>query len=157
MSGEPLASELLAELHRNNYFVTLRETQHESVYQYHPMLHDFLRQRAVDTLPKERRRALQRASAQLLEHAGWFEDAVALYRESHEWSEMARVIETHAAALLGQGRGETLARWVEELPPEVQLQHPWTIYWSAASRAQPAPREARLLYEKAFDLLRLAQ
>jgi LuxR family maltose regulon positive regulatory protein len=154
VSGEPLASELLAELHRNNYFVTLRETQHESVYQYHPMLHDFLRQRAVDTLPKERRRALQRASAQLLEQAGWFEDAVALYRESHEWSEMARVIETHAAALLGQGRGETLARWVEELPPEVQVQHPWTIYWSAASRAQPAPREARLLYEKAFDLLR---
>lgn len=155
LSGEAGAGELLAELHRNNYFVTLREIQQESVYQYHPMLHDFLRQRAVETLPKEQRRALQRASAQLLEHAGWFEDAVALYRESHEWSEMARVIEAQAAALLAQGRGETLARWVEELPPEIRLQHPWSLYWSAASRAQPAPREARLLYEKAFDLMRL--
>jgi ATP/maltotriose-dependent transcriptional regulator MalT len=154
LSGETAAGELLAKLHSDNYFVTLRETLSDPVYQYHPMLHDFLRLRAAEALPKERRRALQRASAQLVEQAGWFEDAVALYRESHEWSEMARVIELHAAALLAQGRGETLARWVEELPPEVQVQHPWTIYWAAASRAQPAPREARLLYEKAFELLR---
>src|SRR6266446_4722518 len=38
--------------------------------------------------------------------------------------------------------------------PEVQVKHPWTIHWAAASRAPLAPREARLLYEKAFELFR---
>jgi LuxR family transcriptional regulator, maltose regulon positive regulatory protein len=69
---------------------------------------------------------------------------------------MARLIEVHAAALVGQGRGETLARWVEELPAEVQSSRPWTLYWAAASQAQLTPRESRLLYEKAFELFRSA-
>ena len=151
LSGDAATGQLLEELHRNNYFVTLRDTQPEPVYQYHPMLRDFLQARAEEALPKERRRELQRASAAQLEQAGQIEDAVALYREIHDWSEMARVIEAHAAALLAQGRGETLARWVEELPPEVQARQPWSIYWAAASQAQVAPREGRILYEKAFD------
>ena len=82
-----------------------------------------------------------------MEQAGRMEDAVSLYREAHEWGEMARLIETHAAALVAQGRGETIARWVEELPGEVQLKQPWTIYWAAASQAQLTPRESRIRCE----------
>src|SRR5438552_1666413 len=134
--------------------VALREPQPEPRYQYHPMLRDFLQARAEEALSKDRKRQLQRTAAALMERAGPVEDAVALYRESHEWHEMARLIDRHAAAILAQGRGETLARWVEELPPEVQVKHPWTIHWAAASRAPLAPREARLLYERAFELFR---
>ncbi|HEV3011245.1 MAG TPA: hypothetical protein VGX52_19655, partial [Burkholderiales bacterium] len=115
LTGDEGTAELLAGLNRNNYFVSVRDTQPEPVYQYHPMLRDFLQARAADSLAKERRRELQRASAAQMEQAGRIEDAVALYRECHDWGEMARLIETHAAALLGQGRGETIARWVEEL------------------------------------------
>jgi len=154
LTGDEDAAQLVAELHRFNYFVSLRETAPEPHYQYHPMLRDFLQARAEETLPKERRRALQRASALQMERAGAIEDAIALYRESHDWAEMARMIELHAAAFLAQGRGETLARWVEELPPEVQARRPWTVYWGAVSQAQLAPREGRIQYERAFELLR---
>ena len=154
LSGDAESSELLADLNRNNYFVSVRDTHPEPVYQYHPMLRDFLQARAAETLPKDRRRELQRASAQQMEQAGRIEDAVALYRECHDWGEMARLIEAHAAALLAQGRGETIARWVEELPAEVQTKRPWTLYWAAASQAQLTPRESRIRYEKAFELLR---
>ena len=154
ISGDPGTGELLASLTRNNYFVSMRETQPEPVYQYHPMLRDFLQARAADALGKERRRELQRLSARQMERAGHIEDAVALYRECHDWNETARLIETHAAALLAQGRGETVAGWVEELPAEVQTRHPWTIYWAAASQALVTPREGRILYEKAFELFR---
>jgi len=154
LSGDADAGQLIAELHRFNYFVSLRETEPEPVYQYHPMLRDFLQARAEETLPKDRRRALQRASARQMEQAGAIEDAIALYRESHDWEEMARVIEGHAAAVLRQGRGETLARWVEELPSDTQAMHPWAVYWAAASQAQVAPREGRILYERAFELFR---
>jgi LuxR family transcriptional regulator, maltose regulon positive regulatory protein len=156
LSGDAGTPELLASLSRNNYFVSVRDTQPERVYQYHPMLREFLQARAADSLPKERRRELQRLSARQMEQAGHIEDAVALYREAHDWEEMTRVIETHAAALLGQGRGETVWRWVEELPVEVQARHPWALYWAAMSQAQLTPRESRLLYEKAFDQFRAA-
>jgi ATP/maltotriose-dependent transcriptional regulator MalT/DNA-binding SARP family transcriptional activator len=154
LGGDEGTAELLAGLNRNNYFVSVRDTQPEPVYQYHPMLRDFLQARAAESLPKERRRDLQRASAAQMEQAGRTEDAVALYRECHEWGEMARLIEAHGAALLEQGRGETVARWVEELPAEVQAKRPWTIYWAASSQAQLAPREARILYERAFEVFR---
>jgi ATP/maltotriose-dependent transcriptional regulator MalT len=157
LTGDPDAGGILSELHRSNYFLSLRETGGEPLYQYHPMLRDFLQARAEETLDKESRRQLQRASAQQLEQGGHAAEALALYRDSHGWSDMAAVIERHAQALLAQGRGETVARWVEELPPEMQLKHPWTVHWAAASRAQLAPREARLLYEKAFELFRAQQ
>jgi len=152
LTGVADAEQILSELYRSNYFVSLRET----LYQYHPMLRDFLQARVEETLGKERRRQLQRDSAREMETAGQAAEALGLYRDSHDWSEMAGVIERHAPALLSQGRGETVARWVEELPPEVQPKHPWTVYWAACSRAHTAPREARLLYEKAFELFRAA-
>ncbi|HZM37115.1 MAG TPA: BTAD domain-containing putative transcriptional regulator [Burkholderiales bacterium] len=154
LTGDEDAGQIVAQLHRFNYFVSLRETQPEPHYQYHPMLRDFLQARAEETLPKERRRALQKISAVQMERAGAIEDAIALYRESHEWEEMARVAEGHAQALLAQGRGETLARWVEELPAETQAKHPWAVYWAAGSQAQLAPREGRIQYGRAFDLFR---
>lgn len=154
LGGDAQAGALLEALYRNNYFVSLRDVAPQPVYQYHPMMRDFLQARAEETLPKERRRELQRRSAHEMERAGSIEDAVALYRASHEWDEVARVIEAQAAAMLAHGRGETLAQWVEELPPEVRSRRPWTVYWSAASQAHVAPREGRVRYEKAFELFR---
>jgi len=152
LTGNEQAGRILAELHRNNYFVALRQARPEPVYQYHPMFREFLLARIQETLPKEQRRRMQRTAASAMEGAGQIEEAVALYRESQDWEEMARVIVTQAEAMLAQGRGETLARWVEDLPPAVRDRHPWIVHWSAASRAQLAPREARVLYEKAFAL-----
>ena len=154
LTGDAGAGALLEALHHNNYFVSLRDVEPLAVYQYHPMLRDFLEARAEETLPKAERRGLQRRSAQEMEQAGSIEDALALYRASHDWSDVARLVEAHAAAMLAQGRGETLAQWVEELPPEVRLRHPWAAYWSAASQAHVAPREGRVRYEKAFELFR---
>jgi ATP/maltotriose-dependent transcriptional regulator MalT/DNA-binding SARP family transcriptional activator len=154
LSGDAGTDDLLAGLNRNNYFVSLRDTLPEPVYQYHPMLRDFLQARAAEAMSKERRHELLCASARQMEQAGRVEDAVALYRDAHEWGEVAHLIEDNAGALVGQGRGETVGRWVEELPREVQAKRPWTIYWAAASQAQLTPRESRILYERAFELFR---
>ena len=154
VSGEPDAGRILSGLHRDNYFATLRQAGPDAVYQYHPMFREFLLARAAESMPKEQRRALQRICAEQMESAGQIEDAFALYAESHEWREMARVIGRHGARMLAQGRGETVVRWVEELPPEAQQAEPWTVYWAAASYLPSAPREARLLFERAYDLFR---
>ena len=156
VSGEPEAGRILSELHRDNYFATLRQAGPDAVYQYHPMFREFLLARAAESMPKDERRRLQRVCAGQMEAAGQIEDAFALYAESHEWQEMARVIAAHGAEMVAQGRGETLVRWVEDLPPEVQQEHPWTVYWAAASRLPGAPREARLMFERAYELFRFA-
>ena len=154
LTGEERAAAILDGLHRNNYFVALREARPEPLYQYHPMFRQFLLARAQEALAKDLRRRLQRSAAALLEAAGRIDDALALYREAHDWDEMARVIESQAETMLGQGRGEALRHWIEDLPPELLERFPWVVHWAAASQAQIAPREARLLYEKAFDLFR---
>ena len=154
LTGDERAPRILSELHRNNYFVAMRQARPEPLYQYHPMLREFLLSRAEDALPKELRRDLQKRAARLMEEAGRVEDALALYRNGRDWDAMARLIEAHAESMLAQGRGETLRQWIEDLPPELLSRYPWTLYWAAASHAQLAPREARQLYEKAFDLFR---
>ena len=153
-SGDEDAGAVLAELHRNNYFVALRQARPEPVYQYHPLFREFLQARAGETFAREERRRLQHKSAELLEATDQVEDAVALYGESRDWDAMARAIERHAETMQAQGRGDTLVRWVEELPAEVMQQHPWAVYWAAASRAQVAPRESRSRFERAFELFR---
>src|SRR5207244_2881081 len=90
------AAHLLDELHRNNYFVSQRPAQPEPVYQYHPMLREFLLARADEAYSKERRRELQRLSAALMERAGNPEDALALYRDGRQWDDMARILREHA-------------------------------------------------------------
>lgn len=154
IAGDAQAARILAGLHRNNYFVTLRQAGPEPVYQYHPMFREFLLARVRESWPKDRRRQLQRDSAVLMNASGYGEEAVALHREGHDWEAMARAIGEQAPAMLAQGRGETLLRWIDDLPPDTRDRHPWVVYWGASSRAQLAPREGRLLHEKAFDLFR---
>ncbi len=151
LSGVEDSASILESLHRNNYFVSQRPARPEPVYQYHPMMREFLLARAA-AYPKERRRQLQRRAGALMEAAGSPEDALALYRDCLEWNEMTRVLAEHAEAMLAQGRGETLRRWIEDLPPDTQARNPWMVYWAASSQAQLAPREARLLYGKAYEL-----
>jgi len=152
LTDDERAPRILSELHRNNYFVAMRQARPEPLFQYHPMLREFLLSRAEDALSKELRRDLQKRAAQLMEEAGRIEDALALCRDSRDWDAMVRLIEAHAEGMLAQGRGETLRQWIDDLPPELLSRRPWTLYWAAATQAQLAPREARLLYEKAFDL-----
>jgi LuxR family maltose regulon positive regulatory protein len=154
LTGYEHAAAILDGLHRNNYFVALREARPEPLYQYHPMFQEFLLARAQEALPKDLRRRLQRSAAAHLEAAGRIDDALALYRDSHDWEAMARLIHAQAPTMLAQGRGETLRHWIEDLPPELLDRYPWAVYWAAASQTQIAPREARLLHEKAFELFR---
>jgi hypothetical protein len=155
LSAEAGAGELLSRLHRENYFVARHEADGEPVYRYHPMFREFLLARAQEAMPKDRRRRLQKDAAALMEGAGQVEEAVALARDGHDWEAMARLIERHAAAMFAQGRAETLVHWVEELPPDAQQAHPWTVYWAAACVVQRAPREGRLGFERAYELFRV--
>ena len=151
LTGHGDAGAILAHLHQHNYFMSLKQAQPEPVYQYHPLLREFLLSRAGDALGRERRVEIQRASAALLEASGQISEAVALLREAGDWDRLVLVIQRHGSSMLDQGRSETLAQWVEAMPKDAVQQHPWALYWLGASRLAVAPRESRLLCEQAFE------
>jgi len=152
LAGIEGADAILAELYRNNNFVALKQAQPQPVYQYHPLLREFLLARADETFDRERRAELQRRSAELLEAEGQVADAVSLLRATGDWERVVTLIERHGPRMSGLGMGETLVHWVDALPKEVQERNPWTLYWKAVSRMHISPRESRLLYEQAYEL-----
>jgi len=154
LTDNPDAARLLAEGHRNNYFVNLKQAQPEPVYAYHPLFREFLLARARLDFKEAQRRTLQRRAAQLLETTGQLEHAVELLTEIPDWKQMVDVILQHAASMLDQGRAQTLSQWLEELPAEVLQRNPWALYWLATCRLAIAPRESRRLYEQAFQIFK---
>jgi len=151
LSGQPDAGERLDHLYRNNYFVTLKQTAPQSIYEYHPMMREFVVSRANVQLPKERRQSLQRTSADLLLSQGLVAEAVGLAQAGGDLERVTDIIRHHARAMLDSGRSETLAQWVESLPKEFQDQHPWTLYWIGVARTDSSPRESRRLHERAYE------
>ncbi|NIO39259.1 MAG: hypothetical protein GTO41_03080 [Burkholderiales bacterium] len=152
LSGQADAGNLLDHLYRNNYFVTLKQTAPQSVYEYHPMLREFVVARANALFPRERRQTLQRTSADLLVSQGLVTEAVGLARAAEDWERIADIVRHHARVMLDSGRSETLIQWVESLPKEFQDQHPWTLYWMGVALTDSSPRESRRLHERAYEL-----
>ncbi|MGH8678566.1 MAG: hypothetical protein ACREUQ_09480, partial [Burkholderiales bacterium] len=152
VSGHDDAGERLANLHRNNYFVTLKQAQPQAVYEYHPLMREFILARANAGLAKAKRQQLQQAAADLLEAEGLIAEAALLLREIGDWERVAALIRRHARAMLDSGRSETLAQWVESLPEEFQDQNPWTLYWLGVARIHLSPRESRKLQQRAYEL-----
>ena len=154
LSGEKNAGRLLLNLAHNEYFVRETVTDDTRVYQLHPLLREFLRNRAIHALPAAMGAAeLQRAAA-LLRSAGHNEDAVSLLIECRDWSEVARLAAEQADAMLAQGRSETLAGWLELLPRQLLDADPRLLHILAVSRVHASPRAARRLFEQAYAGLR---
>lgn len=152
LSALPKAGEILIDLTHSYDFVTAREGGPEPVYQYHPLLREFLLNRARESLSESTHAELHRKAAALLEANGQVEDAVGVLLELEDWESLNRIIRENAVAMLDNGRGETLAQWLENLPGEMLHNDPWMLYWLGACRFPYTPRESRGLYEQAFQL-----
>ena len=154
--GHPDSGSILKKMAHNDYFVTARHGREDTVYQYHPLLREFLLRRGEDQLGARERSGLQARAAELLEDAAQIEDAVELRVAGRDWGALIRLISQHAETMLAQGRGETLERWLEALPNRRRQDSPWMLYWLASCRIPTAPRESRRLFEQAYELFSAA-
>jgi LuxR family maltose regulon positive regulatory protein len=149
LSGEPMAARLLINLAHNDYFVSEVLTDEGRIYQLHPLLREFLHSRAALEDPAALGAEHLRRAAALLAEAGQTEDAVALLVECRDWDQIARVAALEAPAMLAQGRSETLAGWLELLPPALLAADPGLLYAAGACRLHASPRAARRYFELA--------
>jgi ATP/maltotriose-dependent transcriptional regulator MalT/DNA-binding SARP family transcriptional activator len=154
LTGEAKADRLLANLALNDYFVRDMSSDAGRVYQLHPLMREFLRQRAAQSLPDAASSTWLERAATLLHDAGYAEEAVSLLAEAGDWDEIAKIALEQADELLAQGRCDTLAGWLDLLPPQLVEANPWLLCASASARAQASPRAARQLFERAFEAFR---
>jgi len=154
ISGFSKAGPLLANLARNDYFVTERIVDGEHVYQFHRLLSAFLRSRARQVYSPDEWKKLVRRSGRLLTEVGQADDAISLLVDEGQWPDAANLMVAKASETLGQGRAETLIGWLDELPSSIAATDPWILYWQAAGRQATAPRESRRYYERAYEIFR---
>jgi ATP/maltotriose-dependent transcriptional regulator MalT len=150
ITGDTVAGEILDKLHRGHHFVSLKAGGTEVIYQYHPLLREFLRARATESCTPSEYRALRRISMEVLEAEGEVEEAAVLLREDGDFHGLKRLALEHAADMLAHGRAGTLETWLDEIPDTILETDAWCFYWKAACRFASAPRESRLLYEQMF-------
>jgi LuxR family maltose regulon positive regulatory protein len=150
LTGEEKGGRLLLNLARNDYFLREVMTEQGRSFQLHPLLREFLRNRAAQVLPEAIGPEALRRAAALLRRSGYFEDAVALFVECGDWQEVASIAGEEAREMLAQGRTETLAAWLDLLPPQVLEASPPLLHAAGSSRIHASPRAARRFYEQAF-------
>lgn len=115
------AAAMLAYLRRQDLFVV--ETA-EGALRYHHIFHDFLRQQA----DPERRQGWHRVAADYFLERDERESALYHLLEARAWEQAAAMLDADAAALLASGRLDTLAAYLDALPPETLHQHPMLIF-----------------------------
>lgn len=149
LAGNSSGLAWLAELHREHLFVTL-QAQGERVYEFHPLLRAFLRQRMETELDAAERVEAWRRGAAVLEQAGTIESAAEAWAQAGDWAELGRLVCTHAAVSLATGRQAMVLGWIERLPDVVREASPWLVFWAAACRMMSDPAVARTDFERAY-------
>jgi DNA-binding SARP family transcriptional activator len=112
---------MLTYLRRQDLFVA--ETA-EGVLRYHHIFHSFLRRQST---PDQQQ---QRHAAAAAYFAGRGDQDAALYHllEAQDWEAAAELLDAYAADLLAAGRLETLAAYIDALPPQILHQHPGILF-----------------------------
>ena len=151
VTGTSAAGAIVAEMARKGLFVTEHETT-EPAFSYHPLFRQMLRTLAEQRLATDQAAAIQRDSAQALEQAGEFDEAVELWLAVGDHAHAAGVIVAQAPRLLAQAQFGTLTRWLEALPAPVRRDSPWLLLWEGSCRMLFGPAQGLQLFEKAVVL-----
>lgn len=121
--GNPMgdSASMLAYLRRQDLFVV--ETAGGAL-RYHHIFHNFLRQQAAS----DQRRDWNRLAADYFHVNKDPETAIYHLLEARAWDDVANLLDVFAANLLSAGRLDTLATYLDALPPETLHQRPMLIF-----------------------------
>jgi DNA-binding SARP family transcriptional activator len=110
---------LLERLHERALFVVALGERH---YRYHHLFHDFLRQQAEEDAAGVR--TGHRRAAAFFHAQGTEEEAIYHWLAAGDRMPAAAAIEQAGEAALRAGWLDTVARWIDALPPDVLAAHP---------------------------------
>jgi LuxR family maltose regulon positive regulatory protein len=150
VSAMQSAPALIETLASQNFFV--RELDADPpIYQYHALLQAFLHEKLLDTHSPTERVQLMHRSAVALHAQGETEAAFELYCSATAWAEAVQLTLSCAPIHLGQGRWQTLQRWIGSLPQAVVSANAWLLYWRAVCVTQMDPLNSLSAIERAYE------
>ena len=117
------ASEQLSFLVQQGLFVTQRGTFLQEIYVCHPLLRELFQEDLKRQAP-ERLRWLHQRAADLFRAKQNYSRAIWHALEAQQQEPAVKMIFFQQQALLEQGRGTTLAQWIEMLPSPVRSRFP---------------------------------
>ncbi|MEW6401964.1 MAG: BTAD domain-containing putative transcriptional regulator [Chloroflexota bacterium] len=142
------SSSMLAYLRRQDLFVV--ETA-EGALRYHHIFHNFLRQQSS----QNQRDLWNRIAADYFISRKMPESAIYHLIEARSWDDVADVLDTFAPTLLSLGRLDTLATYIDSLPPPSLHQHPMLVFTlGELARLHSRFDEAQGWYKQAETLWR---
>ena len=115
------SASMLAYLRRQDLFVV--ETAGD-VLRYHHIFHNFLRQQAS----ADQKNHWNHLAADYFRLKNDAENAIFHLLEAQCWNEVADLLDFYASSLLSAGRLDTLATYLDNLPPETLHLHPPLIF-----------------------------
>jgi len=143
------SASMLAFLRRQDLFVV--ETAGDAL-RYHHIFHNFLHQQASS----EKSRIWNRLAADYFRAQKDPESAIYHLLEAQAWNEVAEQLDAYAPSLLTAGRLDTLATYLDILPPETLHQHPMLVFTlGELARLHSRFDEALGWYEQAKNTWRL--
>lgn len=152
VTGRPHAGALLRSLCERDLFLVELES---GAYRFHHLFRDFLTARAAPRRTRQR----HRRAARHFEASGNDEEAIHHWLMAAAWREAVVAIGRAGAAVLAQGRVETVAAWIRALPPELLAREALLCLYRAdiarfGSRFETALhwyREAERIWRQAGD------
>lgn len=122
-AGNPVgdSAAMLAYLRRQDLFIV--ETA-EGVLRYHHIFHNFLRQQSAF----EKRQYWNRIAADHFSTRHDSESVIYHLLEAQAWDAVADLLDQYSGNLLSVGRLDTLAAYIDSLPPETLYGHPMLIF-----------------------------
>lgn len=156
LTGIQGAGEVLAKLHRQNYFTNKRPGP-EPTYEYHPLFREFLLAQASQQYTAEHQKQIRRKAGDIVKAAGRVEAAAELYRDAKDWEELTKLIRENAPTLMGQGRMKVVEEWIACIPQSVVENNPWLLYWRGTCWQGWRHKETQQDLEQAFKVFRRQQ
>lgn len=152
LTGIPEAGEILSKLTRGHYFIDWHP-EPTPVYQYHPLFREFLQTQAKNSYAPGELAQIQRQAADLLEEAGFNEEAVELFCALSDFDRAAPLVLRNAWTLLAQGRSKTIELWLSRFPDTTLASEPYLLQIAGLCRLPFNLSEALAHLENSFRLL----
>ncbi|RXZ81715.1 helix-turn-helix transcriptional regulator [Paenibacillaceae bacterium] len=153
LSGEPNSERKLAELARDNLFLTPLDEQN-GWYRFHALFGDFLKKQQQRHHPNKTEK-LYRAAASWCEAQGFGEEAIDYCIIGREYTEALRLLE-QMRTLMIRGEFSTLRIWLSDIPESLLRKHHYlyfsyiySLLWdNAPAQAEKHLQLAERYYEK---------
>lgn len=114
----PEARSVLRTLEKHNLFVTrVEQAGMDTVYRYHPLFHEFLSERLLDEDQDLYRELHTRAAERFIARQDW-PTALTHSLRAERFLEAKELLLSHYDELDAAGHRESLAQWIDLLPPE---------------------------------------